>query len=223
VPPNNPNPLGNPLGNINPKPLGNNNPKPLGNNNPKPLGNPESTQQQGSAAIAFATTKMKNQLTPAEHEVFDVASDVLKRGVDGMGDAGKRDMCSKLGNPFVHPRGVDNLVKAAYGVVVSGDPCSEAIAARHVEAAVDALLLSTYPDEGSRASYALSIVRRCVLRGATLESVFACRPDADKLGEALDRLHSWRALYDSDGARRVPTPWIADLCSVAMRMLNDLL
>jgi hypothetical protein len=180
-----------------------------------------STQAQGKMAIEFATSTVMRQLAATDRVTFECASKVLKGGVQRMSDADKHELCTKLGNPFDHPM-MNVMVKAAYGVMF-GASWGAPIASKFADATVDTMLRSAYPIDGARACYALGIIRRCIVPGATLDTVLDGGPTSAKLGEALDTLHSWRMLFGTDGARRVPTPWIADMCKVAMRMLDDLI
>jgi hypothetical protein len=183
------------------------------------------TEQQGRVAIEFATSKA--QLAPAERLTFSFASDVLKKvlkeGVDKKSITEKQELCLQLGNTCSQHPELTRLVKVAYGIIIYGDPWGEVVGSQVIDEVVDVRLRSAYPADGDRICFALGIVRRCIIPGATLDSVLASCPGPDRLGKVLVKLHSWRMRVTRDGTPCIPIPWVVDLCNVAMRMLDDLI
>ena len=171
--------------------------------------NEVTTEEQGRATLAFAGSKVP----PKDRQTIALAAEVLN-GVE----YDRRDICARLaegcGSPDLAP-----LMKAAYGVVF-GDPPPHDVDAL-VDSAVDARLRTAYPADGERLCFALGVVRRCIVPGASLDSVLG--PGQDRLEKALRLLHSWGMRVDAAGGTRAPTPWIADTSRVAMRMLDDLI
>ena len=77
-----------------------------------------------------------------------------------------------------------------------------------------------------RVCLAIGIIRRyTLLPDPTLGTTLDCE-DNDVYGSmrhAHHQMFSWELRMAPDGSRRVPLPWVADVCRVALRILDDLM
>ena len=153
-------------------------------------------------------------------------------GLDGKSDAEKQAMWAKLCISQPPPLS-DNaiaMLKNACGVFM-GVPCSPAdalgIADAFVAAAVDTTMTMRDHLDAARVRFAFRIIlRRTMLINPTLETVLACVNGEvdDRLREAHHLMFPWEMRRMSpDGTRRVPVPWVADLCKTTLRLLDDLM
>ena len=186
---------------------------------------------RGQASIdAVMNSAMQALLSPDLRATYDVAMAVLAHGIDGKSDAEKRVMWSSL-CPFGHRHGpaMRNLVRAAAGVILGDAWTPEAtigLDTTLLTATVERVLPADDPDR-ARACLALRIIRRStlLLPGATLETVLDCNADEvrGKMRDAHHLLFSWEMRWVDDERRRVPEPWIVDVCKTALRVLDDLM
>ena len=164
-------------------------------------------------------------------KAYRAALPVLK-GIEGKSYAEKQAVWATLCIPQPPPLS-DNaieILKKACGVFM-GDPCSPAdalrIAETFVAAAVDTTMTMRDHPDAARVRFALPTILRCtMLPNPPLPTVLAC-VDADvddRLRDAHHLLFTWemRRML-SDGTRRVPVPWIDDVCKTTLRLLDDLL
>ena len=186
-----------------------------------------SRQQQLAAINAAIDPALAALLSPGDCAVYRVARRVLTGGVVGMSDAEKRQdwgaMC------VLNPIGcLKPVVNAACSVIMGEPRIIEHVSqtdARFLETCVRSLLHDN-PDV-DRVCFTLRTLRRYAMlpSGAPLAAVLECDEGAvdANLRRAYRLLFSWEMKMKApDGTRRVPTPWVAELCRITLSVLDTL-
>ena len=184
----------------------------------------KSTQDVTNAAMEVLYPR------PSRRVIYDAAIAVMSTGVDNMDAAEKRGKWAALmapSGPIKPSPAMRKLILAASGVIM-GTPWNPEDVIEldtNLLTARVAHKLAEHTDMG-RVSLALRIIRRVAhMPGADLPTILECGVDdvRAKMRDAHNTMFSWEMQWGPDNVRRVPEPWIADVCKTALRLLDDLL